>query len=188
MAKDRLFYHRTSNSIILTHFSLSFVTFNFSFTDQYIPLETMTYSHRGRSLIELIFAISLTSFLVGFVSVLCIGNYLRARRSQERQRARREENKKNGGSASKFKRNQFSSTSHSNNTNNSSFNPQLTNNLTLTNSNTYSDYSGVRHPKSISANSSSDVTTDLLNLGLTDTSNNSNDSYNRRRGNQLIDV
>lgn len=30
------------------------------------------------------------TFLVGFISVLCIGNYFRAKRAQERQKQRRE--------------------------------------------------------------------------------------------------
>lgn len=30
------------------------------------------------------------AFLVGFITVLCIGNYFRAKRAQERQRQRRE--------------------------------------------------------------------------------------------------
>ena len=35
-------------------------------------------------------AIAFVTFLVGFITVLCIGNYFRAKRAQERQRARRE--------------------------------------------------------------------------------------------------
>lgn len=34
-------------------------------------------------------AIGFVVFLVGFISVLCIGNYFRAKRAQERQRQRR---------------------------------------------------------------------------------------------------
>mmetsp|Transcript_21610 Transcript_21610/g.45107 ORF Transcript_21610/g.45107 Transcript_21610/m.45107 type:complete len:82 (-) Transcript_21610:314-559(-) len=49
----------------------------------------MTYRSRGRSLIEVIIAVLFVSFLVGFITVLCIGNYFRAKRAQERQRQRR---------------------------------------------------------------------------------------------------
>ena len=35
-------------------------------------------------------AICFVAFLVGFITVLCIGNYFRAKRAQERQRQRRE--------------------------------------------------------------------------------------------------
>jgi hypothetical protein len=34
-------------------------------------------------------AVCFTGFLVGFITVLCIGNYFRAKRAQERQRQRR---------------------------------------------------------------------------------------------------
>lgn len=34
-------------------------------------------------------AIAFVCFLVGFITVLCIGNYFRAKRAQERQRQRR---------------------------------------------------------------------------------------------------
>ena len=34
-------------------------------------------------------AICFVTFLVGFITVLCIGNYFRAKRAQERQRQRR---------------------------------------------------------------------------------------------------
>jgi hypothetical protein len=34
-------------------------------------------------------AICFVAFLVGFITVLCIGNYFRAKRAQERQRQRR---------------------------------------------------------------------------------------------------
>ena len=34
-------------------------------------------------------AICFTAFLIGFITVLCIGNYFRAKRAQERQRQRR---------------------------------------------------------------------------------------------------
>ena len=56
----------------------------------------MTYRSRGRSTIEIIVAVTFVGFLTGFVVVLCIGNYFRAKRAQERQRQRRLE-KENGG-------------------------------------------------------------------------------------------
>jgi hypothetical protein len=49
----------------------------------------MTYSSRGRSIIELIVAAVFIGFLTGFVMVLCIGNYFRAKQAAERQRQRR---------------------------------------------------------------------------------------------------
>mmetsp|Transcript_3807 Transcript_3807/g.5034 ORF Transcript_3807/g.5034 Transcript_3807/m.5034 type:complete len:82 (+) Transcript_3807:239-484(+) len=49
----------------------------------------MTYRSRGRSIIEVILAVCFVTFLVGFITVLCIGNYFRAKRAQERQRQRR---------------------------------------------------------------------------------------------------
>ena len=49
----------------------------------------MTYRSRGRSIFEVIFAVVFVGFLVGFISVLCIGNYYRAKRAMERQRERR---------------------------------------------------------------------------------------------------
>jgi len=49
----------------------------------------MTYRARGRSLIEVVLAVCFVVFLVGFITVLCIGNYFRAKRAQERQRQRR---------------------------------------------------------------------------------------------------
>lgn len=49
----------------------------------------MTYRARGRSITEVIIAVVLVSFLTGFVFVLCIGNYYRAKRAMERQRQRR---------------------------------------------------------------------------------------------------
>mmetsp|Transcript_21899 Transcript_21899/g.51644 ORF Transcript_21899/g.51644 Transcript_21899/m.51644 type:complete len:125 (-) Transcript_21899:361-735(-) len=49
----------------------------------------MTYRSRGRSLIEVVLAVCFVVFLVGFITVLCIGNYFRAKRAQERQRQRR---------------------------------------------------------------------------------------------------
>lgn len=49
----------------------------------------MTYSTRGRSLTEVILAVIFVGFLTGFICVLCIGNYYRAKRAMERQRQRR---------------------------------------------------------------------------------------------------
>mmetsp|Transcript_59234 Transcript_59234/g.70677 ORF Transcript_59234/g.70677 Transcript_59234/m.70677 type:complete len:125 (+) Transcript_59234:158-532(+) len=49
----------------------------------------MTYRSRGRSIFEVILAVMFVGFLVGFITVLCIGNYFRAKRAQERQRQRR---------------------------------------------------------------------------------------------------
>mmetsp|Transcript_25555 Transcript_25555/g.59368 ORF Transcript_25555/g.59368 Transcript_25555/m.59368 type:complete len:89 (-) Transcript_25555:132-398(-) len=49
----------------------------------------MTYRSRGRSRVEVGLAICFTAFLIGFITVLCIGNYFRAKRAQERQRQRR---------------------------------------------------------------------------------------------------
>mmetsp|Transcript_14768 Transcript_14768/g.21784 ORF Transcript_14768/g.21784 Transcript_14768/m.21784 type:complete len:125 (-) Transcript_14768:1171-1545(-) len=49
----------------------------------------MTYRARDRSITEVIIAVILVSFLTGFVFVLCIGNYYRAKRAMERQRQRR---------------------------------------------------------------------------------------------------
>mmetsp|Transcript_12746 Transcript_12746/g.30347 ORF Transcript_12746/g.30347 Transcript_12746/m.30347 type:complete len:94 (-) Transcript_12746:197-478(-) len=49
----------------------------------------MTYRARGRSMVEVVLAICFVVFLVGFITVLCIGNYFRAKRAQERQRQRR---------------------------------------------------------------------------------------------------
>ena len=68
---------------------------------QNIPTTTtastkMTYRSRGRPTIEIIVAVTFVGFLTGFVVVLCIGNYFRAKRAQERQRQRRME-KENGG-------------------------------------------------------------------------------------------
>jgi type II secretory pathway pseudopilin PulG len=44
---------------------------------------------RGRSLTEVLIAVICVCFLLGFVAVLCIGNYYRAKRAMERQRQRR---------------------------------------------------------------------------------------------------
>mmetsp|Transcript_10837 Transcript_10837/g.20272 ORF Transcript_10837/g.20272 Transcript_10837/m.20272 type:complete len:100 (-) Transcript_10837:382-681(-) len=49
----------------------------------------MTYRSRGRSIFEVIVAVCFVGFLVGFITVLCIGNYFRAKRAQERQKQRR---------------------------------------------------------------------------------------------------
>ena len=49
-------------------------------------------------------AICFVAFLIGFITVLCIGNYFRAKRSQERQRQRREAKQasQNNSTASKM--------------------------------------------------------------------------------------
>lgn len=49
----------------------------------------MTYNSRGRSLTEVIVAVGLVSFLIGFVAVLCVGNYYRAKQAMERQKHKR---------------------------------------------------------------------------------------------------
>lgn len=49
----------------------------------------MTYKSRGRSVFEVAVAVTFVGFLTGFVAVLCIGNYYRAKRAMERQRERR---------------------------------------------------------------------------------------------------
>jgi hypothetical protein len=50
---------------------------------------TMTYRSRGRSIMEVIIAVTFVGFLTGFVLVLCIGNYYRAKKAMERQKQRR---------------------------------------------------------------------------------------------------
>ena len=49
----------------------------------------MTYQSRGRSIVEAILAVIVVGFLTGFIAVLCIGNYFRAKKAMERQRQRR---------------------------------------------------------------------------------------------------
>lgn len=49
----------------------------------------MTYKSRDRSLTEVLIAVVFVCFIVGFITVLCIGNYYRAKRAMERQRQRR---------------------------------------------------------------------------------------------------
>lgn len=49
----------------------------------------MTYKSRDRSLTEVLIAVVFVCFFVGFVTVLCIGNYYRAKKAMERQRQRR---------------------------------------------------------------------------------------------------
>jgi hypothetical protein len=49
----------------------------------------MTYISRGRTLAEVIVAVVVVCFLLGFVTVLCIGNFYRAKSAMERQRQRR---------------------------------------------------------------------------------------------------
>ncbi|KAL3780592.1 hypothetical protein ACHAW5_006410 [Stephanodiscus triporus] len=50
----------------------------------------MTYQSRGRTVFEVVLRCRHWAFLVGFITVLCIGNYFRAKRAQERQKQRRE--------------------------------------------------------------------------------------------------
>ncbi|KAL3815675.1 hypothetical protein ACHAXA_006568 [Cyclostephanos tholiformis] len=50
----------------------------------------MTYQSRGRTIFEVVLAVCFVAFLVGFITVLCIGNYFRAKRAQERQKQRRD--------------------------------------------------------------------------------------------------
>jgi len=52
-------------------------------------LLAMTYKSRDRSLTEVLIAVVFVCFFVGFIAVLCIGNYYRAKRAMERQRQRR---------------------------------------------------------------------------------------------------
>ena len=49
----------------------------------------MTYKSRDRTLTEVLIAVVFVCFFVGFVTVLCIGNYYRAKKAMERQRQRR---------------------------------------------------------------------------------------------------
>eukprot|EP00934_Nitzschia_sp_Nitz4_P009003 Nitzschia sp. Nitz4//scaffold56_size114212//40843//41213//NITZ4_003942-RA/size114212-processed-gene-0.60-mRNA-1//-1//CDS//3329554682//8993//frame0 len=46
-------------------------------------------AYRNRTLVERVFVACFFVFLVGFITVLCVGNYCRAKRAQERQRQRR---------------------------------------------------------------------------------------------------
>jgi hypothetical protein len=57
----------------------------------------MTYQSKGRSITEVIVAVLIVGFLVGFVAVLCIGNFFRAKRAAERQKQRRLTRLSNGG-------------------------------------------------------------------------------------------
>ncbi|CAB9497632.1 expressed unknown protein [Seminavis robusta] len=59
----------------------------------------MTYKSRGRSMTEVLTAAIFLGFLVGFIVVLCVGNFYRAKRASERQRQRRlaRMGQKNGG-------------------------------------------------------------------------------------------
>lgn len=50
---------------------------------------TMTYRARNRSVLEMVVAVGFVSFLFGFILVLCVGNYLRAKRAATRQEERR---------------------------------------------------------------------------------------------------
>ena len=49
----------------------------------------MTNASRGRSMVEVLLATIFVCFLTGFVAVLCIGNYYRAKKAMERHRQRR---------------------------------------------------------------------------------------------------
>ena len=49
----------------------------------------MTNASRGRSIVEVLIATIFVCFLTGFVAVLCIGNYYRAKKAMERHRQRR---------------------------------------------------------------------------------------------------
>ena len=51
--------------------------------------KAMTYKSRDRSLTEVLIAVVFVCFFVGFITVLCVGNYYRAKRAMERQRQRR---------------------------------------------------------------------------------------------------
>jgi len=82
----------------------------------------MTYRARGRTIFEVILAIMFVTFLVGFITVLCIGNYFRAKRAQERQRQRRlaklSTQRNGGGNSVASPRSQSSGIRMSNNNNN----------------------------------------------------------------------
>lgn len=52
----------------------------------------MTYRSQGRSQFEVVLAVTYVGFMVGFVAVLCVGNYFRAVRAAERQRQNRLDN------------------------------------------------------------------------------------------------
>lgn len=49
----------------------------------------MTYKSKNRTLTEVLIAVTFVCFLMGFVAVLCIGNYYRAKRAMESQQQRR---------------------------------------------------------------------------------------------------
>lgn len=49
----------------------------------------MTNVSHGRSIVEVLIATIFVCFLTGFVAVLCIGNYYRAKKAMERHRQRR---------------------------------------------------------------------------------------------------
>lgn len=70
----------------------------------------MTYNSRGRSIAEVIVAAIFIGFLTGFVAVLCIGNYFRAKKAMERQRQRRLARLSHGGGATDSPRSHYSST------------------------------------------------------------------------------
>jgi hypothetical protein len=74
MAVHRLGFasHRGTSLRLLFSFFIYILDAN-SLTFFFIPLQ----------------AVAFVTFLVGFITVLCIGNYFRAKRAQERQRQRR---------------------------------------------------------------------------------------------------
>mmetsp|Transcript_38518 Transcript_38518/g.93187 ORF Transcript_38518/g.93187 Transcript_38518/m.93187 type:complete len:119 (-) Transcript_38518:412-768(-) len=47
------------------------------------------FQSRNRSLSEIVVAVTFVGFLTGFIAVLCIGNYYRAKKAMERQKQRR---------------------------------------------------------------------------------------------------
>jgi hypothetical protein len=96
--------------------------------------DTSQYHHmrRDRSLWELIFATFLVAFLVGFVCVLCIGNYFRAKRAMERQRELRRRRASsatnNNGSNTTDSPRSLASESTANTDNNQNYNHNTVNN------------------------------------------------------------
>ena len=62
------------------------------------PIDVCSSSSLSSAFLQ---AVCFTGFLVGFITVLCIGNYFRAKRAQERQRQRRLAKLANRGGASR---------------------------------------------------------------------------------------
>jgi hypothetical protein len=89
------------------------------------------HMRRDRSLWELILATFLVAFLVGFVCVLCIGNYFRAKRAMERQRELRRRRASsatnNNGSNTTDSPRSLASESTANTDNNQNYNNQNNN-------------------------------------------------------------